>query len=92
MNKSFAYFQQAMADQQGNQGERKDKANPETNHAHGLTYPPKPVRGSLVTGPMTPPGATDTTYPAELAAGLEAHFGAFIFDVDNFRTEAAHRA
>lgn len=35
------------------------------------TYPPEPVNGFMVTGMMTPHGATDYTYPSSLAHELE---------------------
>jgi predicted AlkP superfamily phosphohydrolase/phosphomutase len=35
------------------------------------TYPPEPVNGFMVTGMMTPPDATDYTYPSSLAQELE---------------------
>jgi predicted AlkP superfamily phosphohydrolase/phosphomutase len=35
------------------------------------TYPPEPVNGFMVTGMLTPPDATDYTYPPELAQELQ---------------------
>ena len=35
-----------------------------------LTYPPRPLNGFLVSGLLTPIGASDFTYPSELAAEL----------------------
>lgn len=35
-----------------------------------MTYPPRPVKGLLITGMMTPYSATDFTYPPELTAEL----------------------
>jgi predicted AlkP superfamily phosphohydrolase/phosphomutase len=35
------------------------------------TYPPEPVNGFMVTGMLTPPDATDYTYPSQLALELE---------------------
>lgn len=59
-----------------------------------LTYPPKPVRGCLVSGPLTPDdGGDDDTifsFPPEAGAGLRAAFGSLIFDVDRHR--AANQA
>jgi predicted AlkP superfamily phosphohydrolase/phosphomutase len=49
------------------------------------TWPPKPLRGSLCTGFLTPPGARDFTYPAELAGELERRFGPILFDADDHR-------
>lgn len=36
-----------------------------------LTYPPERVNGLMVSGLMTPPGATDASYPPELQKELE---------------------
>jgi len=36
-----------------------------------MTYPPRPLNGLLITGMMTPHGATDITYPPELALSLK---------------------
>ncbi len=47
-----------------------------------LTYPPKPVRGCLVSGPLTPSADSTFTYPPELGEELEAAHGPLIFDVD----------
>ena len=40
---------------------------------HGVpaTYPPEPVNGLMVTGMLTPPGATNYTYPPQLAQELQ---------------------
>jgi len=56
-----------------------------------LTYPPKPVRGCLVSGPLTPGANSTFTYPPELGGELEATYGPLIFDVDRHAapTEAA---
>ncbi|MBN1483085.1 MAG: alkaline phosphatase family protein [Chloroflexia bacterium] len=38
-----------------------------------MTYPPRPVKGCLITGMLTPYSATDFTYPPELAAELAGY-------------------
>ena len=50
-----------------------------------LSWPPKPLRGYLVTGPMTPSRREAHTYPPEFAAELHEKTGGFIFDIDGFR-------
>ncbi|MEE8409962.1 MAG: alkaline phosphatase family protein [Myxococcota bacterium] len=52
------------------------------------TYPPKPVKGSMVTGMLTPDTDTDVefTYPAAMAGDVKALCGGYRFDVDEFRT------
>lgn len=50
-----------------------------------LTYPPKPMRGALVTGCLTPSTEVDFTYPPELAAEVQEISGGYIIDVANFR-------
>jgi predicted AlkP superfamily phosphohydrolase/phosphomutase len=42
-----------------------------------VTYPPEPVNGCMVTGMMTPPDATDYTYPLSLAQELQTAVPAF---------------
>jgi predicted AlkP superfamily phosphohydrolase/phosphomutase len=42
-----------------------------------VTYPPSPVNGVMVTGLLTPPSATDYTYPPELKAELDAAVGGY---------------
>ena len=42
-----------------------------------LTYPPTPVRGFMIGGFLTPRGARDFTYPAELLGELEAALGPY---------------
>jgi predicted AlkP superfamily phosphohydrolase/phosphomutase len=44
-------------------------------------YPPVPLNGISVSDFLTPSGATDTTFPEELRAELEARYGPLIFDV-----------
>ncbi|HAV41288.1 MAG TPA: nucleotide pyrophosphatase, partial [Acidobacteria bacterium] len=50
------------------------------------SYPPKPVRGELISCFITPSSEKSYTYPEELKAEIEEHFGPFLFDVV-FRTE-----
>ncbi|MBN1825290.1 MAG: alkaline phosphatase family protein [Candidatus Eisenbacteria bacterium] len=42
-----------------------------------VTYPPDPVRGTLISGFLTPPGARDFTRPPELLDELEEAFGPY---------------
>jgi len=53
------------------------------------TYPVRPVNGWLVSSFLTPPGARQWTYPANLAEELDDVLGGeeYEFDVRNFRTE-----
>ncbi|MFA4926637.1 MAG: alkaline phosphatase family protein [Candidatus Aminicenantales bacterium] len=50
------------------------------------SYPPRPVRGELISCFITPSSEKSYTYPEELKAEIEEHFGPFLFDVV-FRTE-----
>ncbi len=50
------------------------------------SYPPKPVRGKLISCFITPSNEQTYTYPAELRSEIESQFGPFWFDV-TFRTE-----
>ncbi|MDD8031293.1 MAG: alkaline phosphatase family protein [Acidobacteriota bacterium] len=50
------------------------------------SYPPKPVRGKLISCFITPSNESAYTYPEELRQELEERFGPFRFDV-TFRTE-----
>lgn len=50
------------------------------------SYPPKPVRGELISCFITPSSEKSYTYPEELKSEIEEHFGPFLFDVV-FRTE-----
>jgi len=36
-----------------------------------MTYPPEPVKGFMITGMLTPPGASDYTYPSALRSELD---------------------
>jgi predicted AlkP superfamily phosphohydrolase/phosphomutase len=53
-----------------------------------LTYPPKPLRGSMITGFPTPKGGKDCTYPRELLGALKEKFGD---DVDISKPQALYR-
>ncbi len=50
------------------------------------SYPPKPVKGNLISCFITPGNEKEYTYPPELRAELEEKFGQYIFDVV-FRTD-----
>lgn len=50
------------------------------------SYPPKPVKGNLISCFITPGDDKDYTYPTELRAELEEKFGPYVFDVE-FRTD-----
>ena len=43
-----------------------------------VTYPPTPLNGLLVTGMLTPRGATDYTYPAELKTEIAEAIGEYV--------------
>ncbi|MCC7163456.1 MAG: alkaline phosphatase family protein [Anaerolineae bacterium] len=43
-----------------------------------ITYPPTPLKGLMVTGMLTPRGAVDYTYPAELADDIAKAIGEYI--------------
>ncbi|MDP8224406.1 MAG: alkaline phosphatase family protein [Candidatus Lernaella stagnicola] len=52
------------------------------------TYPPKPLRGTLVASFLTPSKDVQWTYPPEAAAQIDAWAGGdYIIDVKNFRTD-----
>ncbi len=53
-----------------------------------LTWPPRPLNGVLVSGPLTPPGAVNFIQPPTLRAGFEKLFPDYQFDVANFRSIA----
>jgi predicted AlkP superfamily phosphohydrolase/phosphomutase len=52
-----------------------------------LTYPVKPMNGTLIAGLMTPGSEVEFTYPAGVKAQLEKRFGPYRIDVENFRDE-----
>jgi predicted AlkP superfamily phosphohydrolase/phosphomutase len=47
-----------------------------------VTWPPQPTNGLLVTGMLTPRGATDFTFPRELASELHDQVGEYIIYSD----------
>ncbi|MEM8607254.1 MAG: alkaline phosphatase family protein [Myxococcota bacterium] len=55
-----------------------------------LTTPPTPVRGDLISGFLSTPDAP-WTFPPSLAAELEAQFGTYQADVEDFRTDDLDR-
>ncbi len=42
-----------------------------------LTYPPRPIKGKMVTGLLTPPSAKDFTHPPELKIEIESQVGRY---------------
>ena len=50
------------------------------------TYPPKPIKGCIVTDFLTPSTKSDYTYPLELKDEVEKVSGGYVLDVENFRT------
>jgi predicted AlkP superfamily phosphohydrolase/phosphomutase len=50
------------------------------------TYPPRPMRGSLVTGLLTPSTSAPFTWPTELAGELKQNVGEYAIDVPEFRS------
>jgi len=42
-----------------------------------VTYPPKPLKGRLITGLLTPPSAKNFTYPPELKREIESQVGCY---------------
>jgi len=51
------------------------------------TYPPKPVRGLLVSGFLAPDTNAEFTYPASLKEKIASWVGEYLLDVRNFRTD-----
>ncbi|MBU1452352.1 MAG: alkaline phosphatase family protein [Proteobacteria bacterium] len=52
-----------------------------------LTYPAAPLKGAMVSGPLTPPGAEGGVWPPSLAPRLNRWAGGeYLFDVKDFRT------
>ncbi|HEV8339068.1 MAG TPA: alkaline phosphatase family protein [bacterium] len=51
------------------------------------SFPPKPLRGLMVSCFLTPSAQSEYTWPASLKPDLEARFGEYLFDVTDFRTE-----
>lgn len=56
-----------------------------------LTSPPTPVRGHMVSGFMHPGGDAPWCFPRSLEQELEEHFGEYIADVDDFRSDDLDR-
>jgi len=52
------------------------------------TYPPRPLRGCLVTDLLTPSTSVPYTYPESVASELRAAAGEYIIDVPDFRADA----
>jgi predicted AlkP superfamily phosphohydrolase/phosphomutase len=55
------------------------------------TYPPKPVKGFLISCFLTPSAKNQYTHPADLREEIESRFGTYYFDVGQFRTEDKDR-
>lgn len=51
------------------------------------TYPPRPLRGRLVSGLLTPDTKRAYTYPEELGEEVRREVGEYLVDVADFRTE-----
>ncbi|MCF8043304.1 MAG: alkaline phosphatase family protein [Desulfarculaceae bacterium] len=52
-----------------------------------LTFPAAPLKGAMVSGPLTPPGAEGGVWPPSLAPRLNRWAGGeYLYDVKNFRT------
>jgi predicted AlkP superfamily phosphohydrolase/phosphomutase len=51
------------------------------------TYPPRPLRGALVSCFLTPSAESRFTYPPALKAEVEEVVGEYLFDCTNFRTD-----
>jgi predicted AlkP superfamily phosphohydrolase/phosphomutase len=47
-----------------------------------LTYPPKPMKGLMITGLLTPPSAKDFTHPIELQNEIESKVGRYMIYPD----------
>ena len=56
-----------------------------------LTYPPKPIRGWLVSGFLAPDTEADYTYPKSLKEEIRSWVGEYILDVPDFRTDQKDR-
>jgi predicted AlkP superfamily phosphohydrolase/phosphomutase len=50
------------------------------------TYPPRPIRGEMVTCFLTPSTNAQYTYPESLKAEVERAADGYVLDVDDFRT------
>lgn len=51
------------------------------------SYPPKPIKGHLITCFLTPDRSAPYTYPETLAEEIEREVGEYQFDVAHFRTD-----
>ncbi len=56
-----------------------------------LTTPPTPVRGEMISGFMSPGGGVPWCFPGSLAPEIEARFGQYTPDVENFRADDLDR-
>lgn len=56
-----------------------------------LTSPPTPVRGQMVSGFMWPGAGSAWCFPRELERELQARFGTYLSDVENFRADDLDR-
>ena len=56
-----------------------------------LTSPPSPVRGEMISGFMSPGSDAPWCFPRSLAREIEARFGRYTPDVENFRAEDLER-
>ncbi|HEX29396.1 TPA: phosphodiesterase [Candidatus Poribacteria bacterium] len=56
-----------------------------------LTYPPKPIRGCLISGFLAPDTESDYTYPKELKEEIRSWVGGYMLDVPDFRTDDKDR-
>jgi predicted AlkP superfamily phosphohydrolase/phosphomutase len=51
------------------------------------TYPPRPVRGFMISCFLTPDVTHEYTYPREFKSEVESVVGEYIFDVNDFRSD-----
>jgi predicted AlkP superfamily phosphohydrolase/phosphomutase len=54
------------------------------------TYPPRPMRGAMVTCFLTPSSDVSYTFPESLKSEVERVADGYVFDVENFRTADKH--
>lgn len=52
-----------------------------------LTYPPKPIKGWMVSGFLAPGTGSEYTYPAELKQEIASVVGEYVLDVKDYRTD-----
>ena len=55
------------------------------------TFPPRPIKGNLITGFLTPSLKSNCTYPPELKDEITQVAGDYLFDVPHFRTDDKER-